>query len=257
MSASIFDYPEVYDAILCHSDEVVKAEVATIVDLMERHGMTLGRVLDLACGTGVHAVELAQKGIEVVGLDASVAMVEASQRRAKRCDVELKVVEGDVVDFDVGGDFDAAIFMSETFPIIHRYQDLVSHFASVRRALRPKGLYIVDVDAHRHGGVGIDYERWGDRTVQIGDLQVAIWHESFPGNWVEGTGRLVMHTRITDGDKTITTRDDWTGRKDAPWHLDLLVRTLAGWSLSGFCSWRDAAGDIADEDHYFMVVQSV
>ena len=53
-------------------------------------------------------------------------MVEASQRRAKRCDVELKVVEGDVVDFDLGGDFDAAILMSETFPMIHRHQDLVS-----------------------------------------------------------------------------------------------------------------------------------
>ena len=138
------------------------------------------------------------------------------------------------------------------FNILGKVRDKLAYDA----AIRPKGLYIVDVDAKRHG-VGIDYERWGDKTVQIGDKQVAIWHESLPGNWVEGMSRLVMHIRIADGDKTITTKDDWTGRNDAPWHLDLLVRTLAGWSLSGFCSWRDASGDIADVDHCFMVLQSV
>jgi hypothetical protein len=35
----------------------------------------------------------------------------------------------------------------------------------------------------------------------------------------------------------------------------LLVKSLPDWSLTGFFSWRDLSQDIADEEHYFMVVE--
>ena len=35
----------------------------------------------------------------------------------------------------------------------------------------------------------------------------------------------------------------------------LLVKSLPDWSLTGFFSWRDLSQDIADEKHYFMVVE--
>ena len=42
---------------------------------------------------------------------------------------------------------------------------------------------------------------------------------------------------------------------DSPWNLAVLVKSLPDWSLTGFFSWRDLSQNIADEEHYFMVVE--
>ena len=43
------------------------------------------RVLDAACGTGVHAIALAQRGYRVAGADLSAGMIErAASTRAQR-----------------------------------------------------------------------------------------------------------------------------------------------------------------------------
>ena len=84
-----------------------------------------------------------------------------------------------------------------------------------------------------------------------------VWHEDFPGDWVLGTSHLVMHCRIHRGGAVIETREDWRIRMDSPWHLEVLLKTIPDWRLSGFCSWRDLSPDIASEDHYFMVLERV
>ena len=40
------------------------------------------RVIDVACGTGMHAIELAQRGYEVVGADLSAPMIERARENA-------------------------------------------------------------------------------------------------------------------------------------------------------------------------------
>ncbi|WP_169558516.1 class I SAM-dependent methyltransferase [Nesterenkonia alba] len=48
-------------------------------DLAEELGVR--RVADIGCGTGVLAMELASRGIEVIGVDPAAAMIEAAHRR--------------------------------------------------------------------------------------------------------------------------------------------------------------------------------
>ncbi len=43
-----------------------------------------GRVLDLGCGTGAHAVRLARRGLDVVAVDLSMAGVRAARERFRR-----------------------------------------------------------------------------------------------------------------------------------------------------------------------------
>ena len=95
---------------------------------------------------------------------------------------------------------------------------------------------------------------WGQRRVELANGYVKIRHEDFPGDWVRGTNRLIMHCRIHLGDAVYETADDWTIRYYNPWHLSVLVKSLSDWSLVGFFSWRDLSRDIAAEEHYFMVV---
>ncbi len=252
MPKTIYDFPDVYDRVLCHRPEIVRQEVETIAALLAERGIRSGRVLELACGTCAHSVELAARGFECSGLDRSAAMLQGAAGRAGRHGVHLDLREADVVDFEWPHSVDAAIFMSETFPLITQYQQLRSLFDSVRRALRSGGCYIVDVDAHRHG-VGVTHDVWGRRTVEIDGGSVEIWHESFPGDWIQGTARMKMHCRIRMGDSTHETEDEWITRVDSPWNLRVLVESFRGWKVDGFYSWRDGSTALQDEDHCFML----
>ncbi len=53
-----------------------------IAELVESGRMKPGRVLDLGCGTGENALLLAERGFEVVGVDAARAAVAKAHRKA-------------------------------------------------------------------------------------------------------------------------------------------------------------------------------
>ena len=252
---SIYNFPDIYDAVLQRSPEVIEAEVASIRKLLADRGITKGRILELACGACPHGIRLARQGFSVTGIDRSRQMLDAARQRAALAGVELDLVEGDVVDFSLDtASFDCAIFMFETFPLITEYDDIVRHFRAVRRHLKRGGIYIIDIDAHRHG-VGTSYRVWGQKTIPLENGSVEVWHEDFPGDWVRGTSHLVMHCRILLGTALHETADEWKIRVDSPWNLAVLVNSLPDWSLTGFFSWRDLSKEIEKEEHYFMVVE--
>lgn len=252
---SIFDFPDVYDMVLRASSEQIETEVNSILKLLAEGGIDSGRILELACGTCAHGIRLAQLGFSVIGVDISKRMLEGAKLRAESAGVKIELHQANVIDFNLDTKpFDCAIFMAETFPLITEYSDIESHFRSVRRHLRKGGMYMIDIDAHKHG-VGTGYEIWGEKTVQIDNGWVEIWHEGFPGDWVSGTSHMKMHTRIHIGDSVYETMDDWKIRVDSPWNLEVLVKTLEDWSLIGFFSWCDLSKDISKEEHYFMVVE--
>lgn len=56
------------------------------------------RVLDVACGTGNAAVQAAQAGATVIGLDLTPALLEGARARAAAAGVEVEWVEGDAED---------------------------------------------------------------------------------------------------------------------------------------------------------------
>jgi SAM-dependent methyltransferase len=72
-------------------------------DLVESLGART--VLDAGCGTGRVAIELADRGVDVVGADVDPAMLDAA--RAKRPD--LVWIEGDLATLSLGRTFDAVV----------------------------------------------------------------------------------------------------------------------------------------------------
>jgi len=64
-----------------------------------------GSVLDAGCGTGRVAVELAHRGVEVVGADVEPSMIAT----ARRLGPDLTWVVADLVDLDLGRTFDAVV----------------------------------------------------------------------------------------------------------------------------------------------------
>jgi len=183
-------------------------------------------------------------------------MLREAQRRAAAAHVSLDLVQGNVVDFrsDIGS-FDAAIFMYETFPLLTEYDDLLRHFGAVRNVMKVGGVYLVDLDARKHG-VGVNTGEWGRRMITLPNGSVEVWHEDFPGDWVQGTSVMAMHCRATLSGVEYETDDLWRLRVYSPWDLTVLMRTVPNWKLNGFFSWRDLSTDIGQEEHYWMVLET-
>jgi SAM-dependent methyltransferase len=69
-----------------------------------------GRALDLGCGTGTNAVELARRGWEVTAIDFSHRAVAAARQRAAAARLPVDVRQGDVSDLrGVQGPFDLVL----------------------------------------------------------------------------------------------------------------------------------------------------
>jgi len=74
-------YAATYDAL--YRDKDYDGEVALVERLFREHGVgEVSSVLDLGCGTGSHAIRLAARGYEVVGVERSEAMLEVARRKA-------------------------------------------------------------------------------------------------------------------------------------------------------------------------------
>ncbi|MFH1680382.1 MAG: class I SAM-dependent methyltransferase [Candidatus Eisenbacteria bacterium] len=103
------DHAQRYDENVFTKNTV--AEVDFLVDLL---GISPGQsVLDVGCGTGRHAVELASRGFSVTGLDLSSGMLEEAKRRASAAGVEVAWIRADAADFALRGEFDALLCLCE------------------------------------------------------------------------------------------------------------------------------------------------
>jgi len=97
------------------------------------------RVLELGCGTGTMLVEGAQRGLHVVGVDRSPAMLAVAQRRVNIARSDAELLRGDGIMLPLGeNQFDTVI---ATFPA--GYILAPETLAEVGRVLRVDGRFIV------------------------------------------------------------------------------------------------------------------
>ena len=106
--SSVFgrDYAAAYDDL--YHDKDYPAECDLIERVFDTYAAgRVRRVLDLGCGTGGHAVVLAERQYEVVGVDRSPEMLDRARARASSARFEL----GQIASVDLGETFDAALMM--------------------------------------------------------------------------------------------------------------------------------------------------
>jgi SAM-dependent methyltransferase len=104
-----------------------------------------GALLDLCCGPGRHAVEFAAKGLAVTGYDFSAEYLREAAARAKKKKVALKLVRGDMRALPFRGEFDAAVNLFTSFGYFLKLSDDLKTLKGAARALKPGGLFLIDV----------------------------------------------------------------------------------------------------------------
>jgi ubiquinone/menaquinone biosynthesis C-methylase UbiE len=102
------------------------------------------RVLDLSCGTGVDAVFLAERGIQVVGLDTSAGMIAECRRKITEGGLDhlVEAHQADLTELPtvVTGDFDGAL---SAFGGLNTVTELRQLSDDVARRLRPGAHFVV------------------------------------------------------------------------------------------------------------------
>ncbi|MGW4463824.1 class I SAM-dependent DNA methyltransferase [Micromonospora sp. NBC_01796] len=100
-----------------------------------------GPVLELGVGTGRVAVPLAQKGIEVHGIDASEGML--AQLRAKPGGELVQLHVQDFTDFTLPYKFSMAYAVFDTLPFVTDQESQIRCFQKVADVLMPGGLFVI------------------------------------------------------------------------------------------------------------------
>jgi cyclopropane fatty-acyl-phospholipid synthase-like methyltransferase len=121
------------------------------VDFMEEvfNLPTGSRLLDVGCGTGRHAVELARRGYQVTGLDFSTGMLNEARKAATQAGVTVEWIQCDAAQYQATQCFDGAICMLEAaFALFVAGQDPVEKdFAILRNiqaALKPGARFMLN-----------------------------------------------------------------------------------------------------------------
>jgi len=133
------DYSNTYD-----KEEFTKGTVQE-VDFIESEiefGKT-GKILDIGCGTGRHAIELAKRGYQVTGIDFSEDQLKRAKAKAKTEDVEITFLKRDARDFSFDNPFDLVIMICEgAFSLMETDEMNFRILQNAERSLKQGGKFI-------------------------------------------------------------------------------------------------------------------
>jgi SAM-dependent methyltransferase len=113
--------------------------------IFEALGLSPGaRALDLCCGQGRHAVEIAAKGCSVVGLDLSETLLAEARRRADERGLTIEWVHSDMREIPFEAEFDAVYNAFTAWGYFEEDAENQRVLAAVARALKPGGWFLLD-----------------------------------------------------------------------------------------------------------------
>lgn len=179
-----------------------------------------GKVLDVPCGEGRVALELAGRGFEVVGVDISPGLLAAARQRADERRFTVEWHEADMRHLPWEGVFDAAFCWGDSFG----YMDDAGNqqfLAAVQRALKPGGRWAMEMGMVAE----VLFPRYREEVSrEVGGIRLNIRRSYHPQQ-----GRLSVEYTLT--------RDRTEERRSASYRI---------YSCSEVCRMLERAGFVID-----------
>lgn len=146
MSGRIFEglFAETYDDVYAEKD--YEGECDLIERLLSMYGKPpVTSILDLGCGTGSHALPLAVRGHDVVGVDRSESMLSRARRKAAGMANSPQFELGDIRVTRLDRHFDAVLVLFAVLGYQVTNEDAIAVLRTARAHLNAGGLLFFDV----------------------------------------------------------------------------------------------------------------
>ena len=153
-------------------------------------------VLDLACGTGTMTRELAGRGYDMIGVDASADML--SEAYSNSNGERILYLNQDMRSFELYGTVGAVVCCLDSLNYLVGDGDLEKTFATVHNYLDPDGLFIFDVNTPfkfeniyadnayvlEDDGVYCGWQNFYDKNTGICDFYLSLFEEQKNGAYI-------------------------------------------------------------------------
>ncbi len=146
------DFAYYYDLLTENVDYESRCDY--IYNLLADNGVGKGILLDLACGTGTLSLLLAEKGYEVIGVDASEDMLSIAQEKKYESGSDLLFLCQKMEELDLFGTINAAVCTLDSINHVTDEKTVREIFRRVSLFMEDKGIFIFDVNTpHKHRAV--------------------------------------------------------------------------------------------------------
>lgn len=133
---------EIYEqAHYSHGEHI--REVEAILSWYDRKG---GRILDIGCSGGLHALELAERGYSVTGIDLEMSAVERARNRTDNAGLKADFIVADLEKDDLTGlgRFDLALSLGNVISHIPK-KSLPVVLRKIKSCLEIDGIFLFDI----------------------------------------------------------------------------------------------------------------
>lgn len=148
-------FAEFYDALMKDADYKSRADY--ILKLFEKFNHPMGLTLDLACGTGSLTLELAKRGVDIYGTDASQEMLTAAMNKMYDAGLNILFLCQKMQEIDLYGTIDTCICTLDSINHITNPSDVQKTFDRVSLFMNPGGYFLFDVNTqYKHQNILAD-----------------------------------------------------------------------------------------------------
>lgn len=120
------------------------ADAETINFFIDQLPFSDAKVLELACGSGRILIPLAERKIDIVGIDFSQEMLDLCSQKAQTKYVEVKLIQGDMRNFSLDREFDLIIIAAFSLQHLIKNEDISACFNCIKNHLSTDGKLIVE-----------------------------------------------------------------------------------------------------------------
>lgn len=205
-------------------------------EVFEYHaGRKLQSLLDVACGPGYHAQEIARQGLRGVGLDLSHQMLELGRQQSVGL-TTMEFLEADMTNFHLDEAVDMAVCMFDGIDLMTSQEAAINHFTVMADNLTAGGLYLIE---RTHPRISSPYHLGGVFTYRGARDGVEVefdWalNEPVP-DIVTGIAEIHMQMRINEHGERKTIFDKSYERTMAMGEVQLIAEhVVKAWKIVGY-----------------------
>ncbi len=152
---------------------------------LARSGALTGRVLDVGCGTGEHALMAAGLGLDATGIDFSPRAIRLAEQKARQRSLDARFFVADALELESSGDRYDTVLDCGLYHVFDD-RDRAQFVKSLTATVEPEGRYFMLCFSDQQPG------DWGPRRVSRAEIQ-----SSFTDGWrVESIEKSLIEITI-------------------------------------------------------------